>query len=162
MGGLPLHFSLHPELPSYEKPLLHYHDGRVFLQSFRRPFTGFGDTSRSDKLPPLSAEQKFALDELHFVALKDCLVLDFKDGDLLLFNNLATLHARDSYEIGSEDEQRYLLKLILQNSVWGVPPAMADQWVELYGDRTDPRQEDFPLTYPIGGKAPNYGWNQNG
>jgi hypothetical protein len=154
--------SLHPELPPYRKPLLHYHDGRVFLQSFRRPFTGFGATTRSDNLPPLSEEQMFALDELHFTADKECLVIDLQDGDLLVFNNLATLHARDSYKSGTEGEQRYLLKMILQFSAWEVPPAMADQWEELYGDRTQPRQEDFPLTYPTGGQAPNYGWNQNG
>lgn len=154
--------TLHPELPSYEKPLLHYHDGRVFLQSFRRPFTGFGDVTRSLDLPPVSPEQKFALNELHFTALKECLVLDFQDGDLLVFNNLAMLHARDSYETSTEEEQRYLLKLILRHPAWEVPPAMADQWEALYGDRTNPRQEDFPLTYPTEGDAPNYGWNQNG
>ena len=151
-------------MPSYEKPLLHYHNQKVFLQSFRRPFSGFGNTARSSQLPPITETQMISLDELHYVAFKDCFVLNFEDGDLLWFNNLALLHARDTYQVRTEDEQRHLLKIIVRDQTrgWEVPPAMSDQWRELYCDRTDPREEEFPLRYPTEGQAPNYGWCQNG
>ncbi|KAF8545248.1 hypothetical protein BDD12DRAFT_871931 [Trichophaea hybrida] len=156
--------TLHPEMPSYEKPLLHYHKEKVFLQSFRRPFTGFGNTARSSQLPPITGAQMIALDELHYAALKDCFVLDFEDGDLLWFNNLALLHARDTYQVRTGDEQRHLLKMFVRDQTrgWEVPPAMSDRWRELYCDRTDPRKEEFPLQYPTEGQVPNYGWPQNG
>ncbi|KAI5847615.1 hypothetical protein BZA05DRAFT_405421 [Tricharina praecox] len=179
-----------PTIPSYQKPLLHFHAGRVLLQSFRRPFTGFGGTARN-----------WALDTLHFAALNSSLTINFADGDLCVFNNLALLHARDQHESPStshseshpesapapasvsvsapestfattsasesgEASARHLLKMFVRDDdaerAWSIPPVVQDQWDELYGSRTDPRTEDFPFDYPRGGTVPNYGWSQNG
>jgi hypothetical protein len=162
---------MHPDVPSYRKPLLHLHNGRVFLQSFRRPFTGFGNTGRSSALPALSAAQMLALDELHFAARRDCHTIDFADGDLCLLNNLALLHARDSYDAtagtdtnADDEHRRHLIKMFVRDAdrAWDVPPVMRDQWGALYGDRTSPRTEGFPFEYPREGTVPNYGWSQNG
>jgi len=143
------------------------HNGRVFLQSFRRPFTGFGNTGRSSALPALTAAQMLALDELHFAALRNCLTIDFEDGDVCLLNNLALLHARDRYDATADtddEHRRHLLKMFVRDAAraWEVPPVVQDQWDALYGDRTSPRAEDFPFEYPREGTVPNYGWSQNG
>ncbi|KIW76138.1 hypothetical protein Z517_10883 [Fonsecaea pedrosoi CBS 271.37] len=156
--------TLHPEVPSYKKPLLHYHDGKIILQSFRRPFTGFGNTKRSTELPPLSEKQVFALNELYFQAIDLSMKIDFQNGDLLLFHNMALLHSRDTYT-PDESSPRHLLKMFVRSESlgWNIPPVLEDQWEELYGSRTVPRQEDFPPEPPIHAKrVPYSGWAQNG
>ncbi|OAL21878.1 hypothetical protein AYO20_11307 [Fonsecaea nubica] len=156
--------TLHPEVPSYKKPLLHYHDGKVILQSFRRPFSGFGNIKRSVQLPPLSDRQVFALNELYFQAMDLSMKIDFQNGDLLLFHNMALLHSRDTYK-PDENSPRHLLKMFVRSESlgWKIPPVLEDQWEELYGSRTVPHQEDFPPEPPFHAeRVPYSGWAQNG
>lgn len=150
-------------MPSYARPLLHNYDGKVLLQSFRRPFTGFGDTPRSPNLPPLTDDQKEALDTLYFTGLAESFSIDFEHGDLLLFNNLALLHARDRY-IADEENPRHLLKMYVRNPArgWKMPPVLQEQWQQLYQDRSSPRKENFPFMFPTTGQIPLSGWTQNG
>ena len=135
-------------------------EGRVLLQSFRRPFTGFGNTPRSTALPPLTEAQKDALNTLYFTALAESFTIDFNNGDLLVFNNLAMLHARDSYT-PSEETPRHLLKMYVRDSKrgWKIPPVLEEQWESLYKKRGG---ENYPLSFPTTGEIPKSGWSQNG
>lgn len=62
----------------------------------------------------------------------------FRAGDILFFNNMRMMHARDGFVDGNEAEnttRRYLLRLILKderNEGWEVPEAMERTWRELY------------------------------
>ena len=135
-------------------------EGRVLLQSFRRPFTGFGNTPRSTSLPPLTEAQKDALNTLYFTALAESFTIDFENGDLLVFNNLAMLHARDAYT-PSEETPRHLLKMYVRDSKrgWKIPPVLEEQWESLYRKRGG---ENYPLSFPTTGEIPRSGWSQNG
>ena len=151
---------MHDDVDAYERPLLHMSEGRVFLQSFRRPFTGFGNTPRSASLPPLDEAQKDALNTLYFTGLAESFAIDFDNGDLLIFNNLALLHARDAYT-PSDENPRHLVKMFVRDSKrgWKVPPVLEEQWENLYTRRGG---EEFPLSFPTTGEIPRSGWSQNG
>jgi hypothetical protein len=150
-------------------PLLHHNDGRIFLQSFRRPFTGFGAFKRSKELP-IDAAQIEALNVLHFTAKQQSIKIDFQNGDIMAVNNLALLHARDKFldSHQSTGNARHLLKLFLRDTAkaWKLPPAMRPQWAELFEHRgSGEREETFPVTYPKQleqGEVPSSGWSQNG
>ena len=68
---------------------------------------------------------------------------EFRSGDMLFFNNMRVMHARDSFVDGCEEQnttRRYLLRLILQderNGRWEVPPQMEPTWRELYAHEDD-------------------------
>jgi hypothetical protein len=73
----------------------------------------------------------------------------FRSGDILFFNNMRMMHARDSFVDGCEDQnttKRYLLRLILKddrNNGWELPPELASVWQELYDHDDD--EEVIPL-----------------
>jgi hypothetical protein len=64
--------------------------------------------------------------------------LQLRSGDIIFFNNLRMMHARDGFADGDESEnttRRYLLRLILKdesNDKWAMPPEMATTWKEIY------------------------------
>ncbi|PVH98877.1 taurine catabolism dioxygenase TauD [Periconia macrospinosa] len=162
--------SMDSAIGAYRMPLLHHHGERIFLQSFRRPFTGFGDFKRSKDLPAVDAAQMEALNVLHFTAKEHSIKIDFQNGDIMAINNLALLHARDKFveTESSTGNPRHLLKLFQRDSkrAWELPLAMRPQWAELFGHRGEgERQENFPVEYPTQldrGQVPASGWSQNG
>ena len=103
------------------------------------------------------------MDTLYFTGLAESFSIDFENGDLLLFNNLALLHARDRY-ITDEENPRHLLKMYVRNpdKGWKMPPVLQEQWQQLYQDRSCPRKENFPVMFPTVGHIPLSGWTQNG
>ena len=151
-------------------PLLHHHKDRILLQSFRRPFTGFGALSRSKNLPHVNAAQLEALNVLHFTAKQQSIAIDFQNGDLMVFNNLALLHARAKFEESdpATGKVRHLLKMFLRDGrrAWEVAPKMRRQWDALFEHRgVGEREQTFPLMYPTRlerGQVPSTSWTQNG
>lgn len=87
-----------------------------------------------------------ALDALHAAAMDCAIKVDLLPGDLLFFNNLGMLHARDAFvdnvEVG---QKRHLLRILLRNEsrAWGLPGALEETWLSLYDHPTE--QEAFPL-----------------
>lgn len=117
-----------------QQPLLHLHNGRVFVQSFRRQFTGPSAIS-------LTERQKDALDALHFAAEEKSFEINFEDGDLLILNNLALLHSRSKFNSnpkeGEGESGRHLLKLFVKNEEpgWEIPDILKGQWAMMHDDR---------------------------
>ena len=82
-----------------------------------------------------------------------------RSGDMIFFNNLRMIHARDGFVDGDECEnttKRYILRLILKderNDGWQVPPEMAETWREIYGhedeDEVVPIKEEL-FSYKAG------------
>lgn len=165
-----IEISLDYSVAAYKMPLLHYHKDRVILQSFRRPFTGFGAFQRSKDLPEVNAVQVEALNVLHFTAKEQSLKIDFQNGDIMVFNNLALLHARNKFDKSDQSagKVRHLLKMFQRDSrrAWEIPPQMKRQWDALFEHRGEhEREEAFPLMYPTQlrqGEVPSSGWSQNG
>ena len=67
-------------------------------------FTGFQALPRSKDIPPITEAQAEALDALHFIAEKNAVSLDFRQGDVQYVNNLSIFHARDAFT-DSEEKQ---------------------------------------------------------
>lgn len=94
-----------------------------------------GDSSR------LTDAQLRALEVLNDLAEKHAFSIPAQAGDILLINNLAVLHKRDSYvddddEAGDEaTKRRWLMRLWLRNGAlsWGVPESMRTPWEAAYG-----------------------------
>ena len=108
-----------------------------------------GIRPRPSFLPPLSAQQIRSLDSLHAAGHEVARRFQFRSGDILFFNNMRMMHARDSFVDGCEDQnttKRYLLRLILKddrNNGWELPPELASVWQELYDHDDD--EEVIPL-----------------
>ncbi|KAH8891759.1 Clavaminate synthase-like protein [Thozetella sp. PMI_491] len=108
-----------------------------------------GFRRRPSALPPLSVRQVQALDALHAVGQETARRFEFRSGDMLFFNNLRMMHARDAFVDGCEGQnttRRYLLRLLLQdeqNDRWEVPPELDAMWDELYNH--DDAEEIIPI-----------------
>jgi len=121
-----------------ERPLLFDtpSNGLVLQASRSRLCNSF--RPRPGSIGELSEAQIRALDALHTVGQEVAHRIVFRAGDMLFFNNMRMMHARDGFVDGSEAEnttQRYLLRLILKderNGGWEVPEAMEKTWRELY------------------------------
>jgi hypothetical protein len=85
--------------------------------------------------PPLSAAQHRALAILYKEANKHSLRIDAQPGDIILINNWALLHARDSYADEDSTASRHLVRLWLRNSKlgWDVPQSMRSPWEAAFG-----------------------------
>lgn len=72
----------------------------------------------------------------------------FRSGDVVFFNNLRMMHARDDFKDGLEEQnttKRYVLRLILKddrNKGWEVPPELEETWRQLY-DHQDEKELIF-------------------
>lgn len=96
-------------------------------------------------LHSLTREQIEALDAVHVAGQQVAHRFSFRSGDLVFFNNLRMLHARDGFKDGLEEQnttKRYVLRLILKddrNEGWEVPPELEETWKELY-DHQDEKE----------------------
>jgi hypothetical protein len=92
--------------------------------------------------------QRCTLDLLHGISMQQAVRVDMQLGDLLLFDNLGMLHARDSFfdetEAGATSK-RHLLRLIVQDDarIGRVPAQLRPRWECLFEHDAD--DEVFPV-----------------
>ena len=101
----------------------------------RARITGTPSAPRPDHLPALSNTQRQALDALHILAKRRAIEIRLQPGDMIFFDNLSTLHARDAFvDNRTNGNQRHLLRLILKNehTAHQLPPQLAETWKMLY------------------------------
>lgn len=139
-------FSSPKSVGGYDKrPLLFTSStGELMIQASRSRLYGIPTRPRPDCLPPLSTQQVEAVDSLHIVATEVARRFELRSGDMMFFNNMRMMHARDSFIDGEECDnttKRYLLRLILKDdreaAIWDRPVQMEPTWKELYDHRDD-------------------------
>jgi hypothetical protein len=101
-------------------------------------------------VPALSSLQVEALEVLSTLATKYRHPLDTKQGDIVFINNLALLHARDSYVDPKDGPGRHFVRLWLRNPelAWEIPQSMRVPWEAAFG----PDGKGFPgleKRYPV-------------
>lgn len=136
-----------PGEPYYQRPLLFNQAGKMIFAFSRRILTGSKVSPRSKTIPPMTDAQADALDALHFTAEKHSLTLDNKRGDILFWNNMSILHAREGFTDGtSRDQKRHLLRLWLRSEehAWETPDCLKSAWNVAYGDN-DISTELWPI-----------------
>lgn len=117
----------------------------------RRPLLGSATSPRSKDIPDLSDKQVEALNMIQLLADHHALVLDLEAGDMLFWNNLGLLHARNGFT-DSASHRRHLVRIWLHNDTlaWAIPPKIRQPWDEAFGD--DSKQLTWPLE-PITDRA---------
>ena len=121
----------------------------------RARITGTPSAPRPKSLPGLSRTQKQALDTLHIVAKQRAVKIQLQPGDMIFFNNLSMLHARDAFvDSNARGNKRHLLRLILKNSIGEaheLPPQLAETWKHLY--EHDAEEEVLPVEKQLFSRA---------
>ncbi|KAK4238377.1 hypothetical protein C8A03DRAFT_43887 [Achaetomium macrosporum] len=109
-------------LPSSTRPLLYHHANRILMNFAREPLLGLDGVARHPSLPPLTDEQRRALDVVEEIARRNQIVLEAQRGDLLFINNHGVLHSREAFE-DSAAAPRYLVRMWLRNPemCWDLP-----------------------------------------
>jgi Taurine catabolism dioxygenase TauD, TfdA family len=113
----------------------------------RRVLTGSKVSPRSKGIPAMTDAQADALDTIHFTAEKHCLTLDGQVGDILFWNNMSIIHAREGFVDGGPNKQkRHLLRLWLRNEElsWETPDPLKSAWNVAYGS-DDISEEKWPI-----------------
>jgi alpha-ketoglutarate-dependent taurine dioxygenase len=77
--------------------LIHLEAGKVVFSFSRRPLLGSVTSPRSRNIPDLNDRQVEALNMVQLLAEENALVLDLEAGDMLFWNNLGLLHARNGF-----------------------------------------------------------------
>lgn len=122
----------------------------MVLAFSRRILTGSKVSPRSKNIPAMTDAQADALDAVHFTAEKHSLTLEGQRGDVLFWNNMSIMHAREGFTDGSSrDQKRHLLRLWLRSEehAWETPECLKSAWKVAYGD-DNTSTEKWP-TVPI-------------
>jgi hypothetical protein len=85
----------------------------------------------------MTEAQAEALDMVHFIGKKHGLTVTLGRGDMLLYNNLALLHGRNSFTDAQCDKhKRHILRLWVRNPAmaWTTPEGLKRDWFTVYGD----------------------------
>lgn len=95
-------------------PVIYHSSGRILVQLVWQAFIESPDL--------LSPAQKRALETVQKIAEQVCLELDHEAGDIQFINNLALLHARNSFE-DSSGMTRHIMRLGLRDrqNGWALP-----------------------------------------
>jgi alpha-ketoglutarate-dependent taurine dioxygenase len=143
--------SSHGDAPADLRPVVYQQPGenRILINCSRARLTGTQTSRRSHTLPDLTEIQRCTLDLLHGVSMQEAIKVDMQPGDLLLFDNLSMLHARDSFLDDSTaglTSKRHLLRLIVQDDarVGKIPAQLQHRWECLF--QHDEEEEVFPVT----------------
>lgn len=132
-----LHTSPSPSRPFDSRPIAfpNHSPGHVLINCSRARITGTPSAPRPASLPPLTANQRAALDALHYAAMAHATEITLEPGDVVFFNNLGMMHARDGF-VDDEERgfKRHLLRLILRDegAAWELPGCLGDTWRDLY------------------------------
>ncbi|KAI1445037.1 Clavaminate synthase-like protein [Annulohypoxylon stygium] len=115
-------------------PLLEYYNDHLLI-SMDPARIGPHPLARNGSIPQLMPEQREALAVLQDAARKHQVRLETQPGDILFLNNLALLHARESYR-DSAYSSRHLVRLWIRNTRlgWAIPPSMKMPWDASFGD----------------------------
>lgn len=110
----------------------------------RRSLVGSNTSPRTRGIPSLSELQVEALNVVQMLAERHAVVLDLEPGDLLFWNNLGLLHARNGFTDSSE-QKRHLIRLWLHNEEkgWAIPEAIRQPWKDAF--ESSSRQQLWPL-----------------
>ncbi|KAF3933249.1 hypothetical protein ABW19_dt0205782 [Dactylella cylindrospora] len=97
--------------------------------------TSSAHSRRTPGIPSLTEAQADALDTLEALARKHCVEVSVKSGDIRFINNLAILHARDSYE-DSDVSKRHMMRLWHRNEdlAWRTPEGLSLAWERVFGE----------------------------
>ncbi|KAI0828766.1 Clavaminate synthase-like protein [Hypoxylon sp. FL0890] len=127
-------------------PLLEFQANRLLI-SMDPARIGPHPRVRNSSIPHLTLEQQEALAVLQGMARKHQLRLETQPGDIVFINNLALLHARESYQ-DSASSSRHLVRLWLRNTQlgWPIPPSMRMPWDAAFGERS---KKIINRNYPI-------------
>jgi hypothetical protein len=107
---------------------------KIIMRFSRYPITGYLSRKRNPNLPHPTKAQIEAIDSVHFRASANAFPLDMGKGDIAFINDMAIMHARESFDEGGIVHKRHLLKLYLRGtSHWKTPPALLDDWKAIYG-----------------------------
>lgn len=128
--------------PSETRPLLFHSPStkHTIISCSRARITGTPSRPRPSSLPVITGLQQEALDALHYISQKVAIPIDFKAGDMLFFNNLTMMHARDSFDNNDScvsEKKRHLLRLIIRDESgerprWHVPKELLRQMNAIY------------------------------
>lgn len=99
----------------------------------RRPLVGSPVSPRTAGIPTLNEVQCDALDSVHFVAAASAIAIQQHKGDLIYWNNLALMHARESFE-DAPGTSRHLVRMWLRDPerAWKVPDMCKEQWEDAF------------------------------
>lgn len=120
--------------------------GRVLLNCSRARITGTPSAPRPASLPALTSLQRRALDALHYIAVKSATEIQLEPGDMVFFNNLSMMHARDAFvDDNAAGLKRHLLRLILRDdeAAYELPEQLKDTWKDLFEHEVE--EEEFPV-----------------
>ncbi|CUS12320.1 unnamed protein product [Tuber aestivum] len=134
--------------PYYKRPLLFNQGGKMVFAFSRRILTGSEVSPRTKGIPDMTEAQADALDALHFTADKHALTLDDGQlGDILFWNNMSIVHARQGFvDGGPMNQKRHLLRLWLRNEelAWETPEVLRSAWDAAYAS-DDVSEEQWPI-----------------
>ncbi|XDG02677.1 hypothetical protein ABKA04_002292 [Annulohypoxylon sp. FPYF3050] len=130
----PIQTSSRRAAPFIPSPLLEYYDDHLLI-SMDPARIGPHPLARNGSIPQLTPEQREALAALQDAAHKHQVRLETQPGDIIFLNNLALLHARESYQDGAYSS-RHLVRLWIRNTRlgWAIPPSMKMPWDASFGD----------------------------
>lgn len=131
--------------PAYTtRPLLHCEHEKIIFSFSRRQLLGSATSPRTGSIPTLNEEQVEALNVVQLLAERYSLVLNLEPGDMVFWNNLGLLHARNGFT-DSAEQKRHLIRLWVHNDEhgWRVPEAIQQPWNEAF--EQTPRQQLWPL-----------------
>ena len=135
-------FGLYP--PYHTKPLIHHENGKVVFSFSRRLLLGSATSPRSKDIPSLSDKQVEALNWIQLLAEQQALVVDLEAGDMLFWNNLGLLHARNEFT-DSPSQRRHFMRIWLHNDElgWAIPQAIHAPWSDAF------EQENGHQSWPL-------------
>ena len=126
------------------RSLIHLEEEKVIFSFSRRPLLGSATSPRSKSIPDLTDKQVEALNIVQALAERHALVLNLDSGDMLFWNNLALLHARNGFT-DSPEHRRHLVRIWLHNDNlgWSIPQSIRGTWNEAFDDQKGRQQ--WPL-----------------
>ncbi|KAJ8132881.1 hypothetical protein O1611_g749 [Lasiodiplodia mahajangana] len=109
-------------------------DGTPFVSFTRFALTGLPTYPRHPSSPQLTPSQADALDTIQYLADKYAVTIEQEEGDILLLNNRAALHARDRIQDPPGSSQRHLMRLCLRDSEYGrpIPEDLKRRWGDIF------------------------------
>ena len=118
----------------------------MLINCSRARITGTPSAPRPASLPALTSIQRRALDALHYIAMKNATEIQLEPGDMVFFNNMCMMHARDAFvDNEAAGLKRHLIRLILRDdeAAYELPEQLKDTWRDLYEHEVE--EEEFPV-----------------